>query len=247
MNSGSVTYFALARNLSVTIFRRQIFGRQTWRLFISRSVLIGVRAGPTLFVMAFAIGFVIALVLQAQLAQLGMDDRVPRLMWIILNEQLAPVLTAVVFIGRSVSGSAAELASMKVSEEIKALETMGIDVSGYLLFPMFAAFAIMLPVMEVFTVAVGLFGGYTILAQSLAMTPEQFILRSIENATTGEIWHGIGKASLFSVIVAMIAFHKGLNATGGSDEVGRVATEAVVAALLAVTVVNAVVTYLTVY
>jgi phospholipid/cholesterol/gamma-HCH transport system permease protein len=245
MKSGAVTYVRLARDLSISIIQRPLMGLETWRAFVARSLVIGVRAAPTLFVMAFSIGFVIALVLQAQLAQLGMDDRVPRLIWIILNEQLAPVLTAVVFIGRSVSGSAAELANMKVSEEIKALETMGIDVPRYLLLPIFGAFVIMVPVMEVFTVAVGLLGGYTILAQSLAMTPEQFILRCLENANIVEIWHGIGKAGLFSVIVAMIAFHKGLNATGGSDEVGRVATSAVVAALLAVTVLNAIVTYLT--
>src|SRR5207247_836300 len=70
----------------------------------------------------------------------------------------APMLAAVVFIGRSVSGSAAELANMKIGEEIKALETLGVDVSRYLLLPMLGAFIVMLPVMDIYTVGVGLLG-----------------------------------------------------------------------------------------
>src|SRR5260370_40501540 len=102
-------------------------------------------------------------------SKLSMEDRGPRVIWIIMDQQLAPMLAAVVFIGRSVSGSAAELANMKIGEEIKALETMGVDVSRYLLLPMLGAFVVMLPVMEIYTVGVGLLGAQGVCSLVMGM------------------------------------------------------------------------------
>jgi len=167
---------------------------------------------------------------------------VPRLIWIILNQQLAPMLTAVVFIGRSVSGSAAELANMKIAEEIKALDAMGVDVSRYLLLPMLCAFLVMLPVIEIYTVGIALLGAYGVWSRIMGMDADQFVLRALDGVELRDALIGVGKSALFAVVAAMIAFHKGLNATGGSDAVGRVATGAVVSALAAVTLLNALVT-----
>lgn len=241
---GEYTYGGLTASLCRGLAERPWLPLTMWKAFFQRSLAIGVRAAPTVFLMAGCVGFVITLVLQIQLAKLSMEDRVPRLIWIVLNQQLAPMLTAVVFIGRSVSGSAAELANMKIAEEIKALETMGVDVSRYLLLPILGAFLVMLPVMEIYTLGVGLVGGYVVSAQTLGMSLEQFVLRALEGAQIRDVMMGFGKAAVFSVIAALIAFHKGLNASGGSDAVGRVATSAVVAALVAVTTVNAALTAL---
>ncbi len=238
------TYTGLSVSLGRGLLERPWLPLTMWKAFFQRSLDIGVRAAPTVFLMAGCVGFVIALVLQMQLARLGMEDRVPKLIWIILNQQLAPMLTAVVFIGRSVSGSAAELANMKIAEEIKALETMGVDVSRYLLLPILGAFLVMLPVMEIYTLGVGLLGAYGVSAHMMDMSVEQFVLRALEDSSLKDVMLGFGKAAVFSVIVAMIAFNKGLNASEGSDAVGRVATSAVVAALVAITIVNAVLTSL---
>jgi len=210
--------------------------------FFKRSLNIGVRAVPTVFLMAFCVGFVLALVLETQLANLSMEESVPRLIWIILNQQLAPMLAAVVFIGRSVSGSAAELANMKIAEEIKALDAMGVDVSRYLLLPMLGAFLVMLPVMEIYAVGVGLMGAYGVWSFIMGMDANQFVLRALEEAQLTDVLIGFAKSALFAVVAAMIAFRKGLNATGGSDAVGRVATAAVVSSLAVVTLLNAIVT-----
>jgi phospholipid/cholesterol/gamma-HCH transport system permease protein len=102
----------------------------------------------------------------------------------------------------------------------------------------------MLPVMEIYTLGVGLLGAYGVSAKVMGMTSEQFVLRALEGAQIKDVLLGCGKAAIFSVIAALIAFHKGLNASGGSDAVGRVATSAVVVALVAVTAVNAVLTAL---
>jgi len=218
--------------------------RPMWKSFFQRSVSIGVRSAPTGFLMAFCAGYVIAIVLQMQLSKLDMTDMVPEMVWNVLTEQLAPILTAVVFIGRSVSGTAAELANMKIAEEIKALETMGVDLSRYLLLPVLGAFFVMLPIMEIYIVGIGLLGAFVACSQVLGMVPDEFVTRTIENAGMNDLFLGVAKSALFAMVAAMIAFHKGLNATGGSDAVGRVATSSVVVSLAAVTAVNAVITSL---
>src|SRR5262245_49142954 len=239
---GEYTYAGLSMSLCRGALERPWLPLTMWKAFFDRSLGIGVRAVPTVFLMAFCVGCVVALVLQAELAKLSMEESVPRLIWVMLNQQVAPMLAAVVFIGRSVSGSAAELANMKIAEEIKALDAMGVDISRYLLLPMLCAFLVMLPVMEIYTVGIGLLGAYGVWATIMGMDANQFVLRALEGAQLKDVLIGVGKSALFAVVAAMIAFHKGLNATGGSDAVGRVATAAVVCALAAVTLVNAIAT-----
>ncbi|PYJ19190.1 MAG: hypothetical protein DME94_00520 [Verrucomicrobia bacterium] len=236
------SYVGLSTSLCRGALERPWLPLTMWKAFFNRSLDIGVRAVPTVFLMAFCVGAVLAMVLVEQLQELSMEETVPRLVWIILNQQLAPMLAAVVFIGRSVSGSAAELANMKIGEEIKALETMGVDVSRYLLLPMLGAFVVMLPVMEIYTVGVGLLGAQGVCSLVMGMDGKQFVLRALVPPRMQDALIGVSKSGLFAVVAAMIAFRKGLNATGGSDAVGRVATASVVSSLAAVTLVNAVVT-----
>lgn len=179
---GEYTYAGLSMSLFRGAVERPWLPVTMWKAFFNRSLGIGVRAVPTVFLMAFCVGCVIALVLQAELATLSMEESVPRLIWLMLNQQLAPMLTAVVFIGRSVSGSAAELANMKIAEEIKALDVMGVDVSRYLLLPMLGAFLVMLPVMEVYTVGIGLLGAYGTWSLIMGMDADQFVLRALEGS-----------------------------------------------------------------
>ena len=239
---GEYTYAGLSASLFRGALERPWLPLNMWKAFFQRSLIIGVRAVPTVFLMAFCVGSVLAMVLIEQLQELSMEETVPRLIWIILNQQLAPMLAAVVFIGRSVSGSAAELANMKIGEEIKALETMGVDVSRYLLLPVLGAFVVMLPVMEIYTVGVGLLGAHGVCSLVMGMDGKQFVLRALVPPRMQDAFIGVGKSAVFAVVAAMIAFRKGLNATGGSDAVGRVATAAVVSSLAAVTLVNAVIT-----
>jgi phospholipid/cholesterol/gamma-HCH transport system permease protein len=239
---GEYTYAGLSASLFRGALERPWLPLSMWKAFFQRSLIVGVRAVPTVFLMAFCVGSVLAMVLIEQLQELSMEETVPRLVWIILNQQLAPMLAAVVFIGRSVSGSAAELANMKIGEEIKALETMGVDVSRYLLLPVLGAFIVMLPVMEIYTVGVGLLGAHGVCSLVMGMDGKQFVLRALVPPRMQDAFIGVGKSAVFAVVAAMIAFRKGLNATGGSDAVGRVATSAVVSSLAAVTLVNAVIT-----
>lgn len=243
MKPGSeYSYPSVAAALVRGALERPWLPASMWKAFFQRALSVGVRSAPTVFLMSLCVGLVIALVLQEQLSKLSMEDRVPRMIWIILNQQLAPLLTATVFIGRSVAGTAAELANMKIAEEIKALETMGVDVSRYILLPVLGAFAVMLPVMAVYTLGVGLVGAWVICSQIMGMSVDQFVVRALEGAEIADVLNCMAKSAVFAVVAALISFNKGLNATGGSDAVGRVATAAVVTALVSVTAINAVIT-----
>jgi len=123
---------------------------------------IGLGALPTACLITFTAGYVLALVLELQLSQLGRVELVPALLWIISTEQIVPLGVAFIFTGRSVSAVSAELGSMQVSEEIKALFTMGIDIVSYLLLPRYLAFQIMLPVVTIVGIYSALLGGWVL-------------------------------------------------------------------------------------
>src|SRR5258707_3799568 len=104
---GEYTYAGLSASLCRGAFERPWLPLSMWKAFFQRSLIIGVRAVPTVFLMAFCVGSVLAMVLVEQLQELSMEETVPRLIWIILNQQLAPMLAAVGFLRPSLCGPAA--------------------------------------------------------------------------------------------------------------------------------------------
>src|SRR5215510_2404149 len=171
---------------------------------------IGVGAIPTASLIALTAGFVLALVLELQLSQIGKVEVVPTLLWIILTEQVVPVGVALIFAGRSVSAVTAELGSMQVSEEIKALFTMGIDVVPYLLVPRFLGFQIMLPVVTLVGIYASLLGGWLLCGTVLRMGIADYIYYAFDGASFWSVMVALAKSALFAFLVATIAFYKGL-------------------------------------
>src|SRR5215831_2803558 len=149
---------------------------------ISQMQSIGLGAIPTASLIAVTAGFVLALVLEIQLSQIGKVEIVPSLLWIILTEQVVPVGVALIFAGRSVSAVTAELGSMQVSEEIKALFTMGIDVVPFLLLPRLVAFQLMLPAVTIISIYAALFGGWLLCATVLRMSLDGYIYYAMTGA-----------------------------------------------------------------
>jgi len=123
-------------------------------------VFIGVRATPMVALTAFSIGVTLAMQAAHSLQQLGAEIYVPDLVMVSLLREMGPVLLAVIVIGRSGSAVAAELGTMKVSEEIEALEVMAINPISYLIVPRFIAMLIMLPALTVLGNYIGVFGGW---------------------------------------------------------------------------------------
>jgi phospholipid/cholesterol/gamma-HCH transport system permease protein len=229
----------LLQSTLAAIFRPSISAIDS-AIFQMRS--IGLGALPTASLIAVTAGFVLALVLEIQLSQIGKEEIVPSLLWIILTEQVVPVSAALIFSGRSVSAITAELGSMQVSEEIKALFTMGIDVVPFLLVPRFLGFQIMLPVVTLVGIYASLLGGWLLCGIVLKMGIADFVYYAFDGASFWSVVVALAKSALFAFLIATIAFYKGLNVRHGSREISEATTQSVVGSVIVVTIANAVVT-----
>jgi phospholipid/cholesterol/gamma-HCH transport system permease protein len=144
--------------------------------------------------------------------------------------ELAPVLTALVVAGRVGAGIAAELGTMKVTEQIDALKTLALDPVEYLVVPRFVAGLIMLPVLTIFADAIALAGGVGISATSLNVPPHVFLNSLKSFFKTMDLVSGLSKAFVFGSIISIIGCYQGFKTRGGAEGVGRSATKAVVLA-----------------
>ncbi len=205
-------------------------------------VFIGVRATPMVALTAFSIGVTLAMQAAHSLQQMGAEIYVPDLVTLSILRELGPILIAVIVIGRSCSAVAAELGTMKVSEEIEALEVMAINPIQYLVVPRFFAMMIMLPALTIFGNYIGVVGGWAVCRFALNFNTAGFIIRAVESAETWDLNSGIIKSVVFAWIIITIACNAGLNVDGGAEGVGQATTASVVQGLLAMLVTNAILT-----
>jgi phospholipid/cholesterol/gamma-HCH transport system permease protein len=205
-------------------------------------VFIGVRATPMVALTAFSIGVTLAMQAAHSLQALGAEIYVPDLVMITLLREMGPVLIAVIVIGRSGSAVAAELGTMKVSEEIEALEVMAINPISYLIVPRFLAMLIMLPALTVLGNYLGVLGGWAVCFFALDVTTAGFIMRALESADAWDLYSGLIKSAVFAWLTITIACNAGLHVEGGAEGVGQATTASVVQALLAMLVTNALLT-----
>ena len=209
MISSKIGYFRLVAQLvgsTIGVLLRP--SAVTFENVITQIGSIGVGAIPAASLIALTAGFVLALVLELQLSQIGKVEIVPGLLWIILTEQVVPVGVALILAGRSVSAVTAELGSMQVSEEVKALFTMGIDVVPYLLVPRFLGFQIMLPVVTLVGIYASLLGGWLLCSIALKMSVADYVYYLFDGATFWSVLVALAKSALFAFLVATIAFQK---------------------------------------
>jgi len=203
-------------------------------------VFIGVRAAPMVALTAFSVG--VAMQAAHSLESLGAEMYIPDLVMITLLREMGPVLIAVIVIGRSGSAVAAELGTMKVSEEIEALEVMAINPVQYLVVPRFLAMLVMLPALTIFGNYIGILGGWAVCRFALDFNTAGYVLRALESAEPWDLYSGMIKSVVFAWIIITIACNAGLNVEGGAEGVGQATTASVVQALLAMLVMNAVLT-----
>ena len=205
-------------------------------------VFIGVRAAPMVALTAFSVGVTLAMQAAHSLETLGAEMYIPDLVMLTLLREMGPVLIAVIVIGRSGSAVAAEIGTMKVSEEIEALEVMAINPVQFLVVPRFLAMMVMLPALTIFGNYIGILGGWAVCVFALDFNTAGYILRALESAETWDLYSGMIKSVVFAWIVITISCNAGLTVEGGAEGVGQATTTAVVQSLLAMLVMNAVLT-----
>jgi len=179
-----------------------------------------------------------------QLKQFGANIFVADLVGLSITRELAPLMTAIIVAGRSGAAFSAELGTMRVSEEIDALRTLGFDPYQFLVFPRVVALVLVLPLLTILADLVGIAGGLLVALTSLDLTTSAYLLEVQKAVNVWDVSSGCLKTAVFGLNIALIACQRGLATQGGAEGVGRSTTSAVVSSLFAIVVVDAIFTVL---
>ena len=200
---------------------------------------IGADALPVTSAANLLIGLIIGFLGVSQLGRFGAVVYVPELVVIAQFRELGPLVTAIVVAGRSGAGLASELATMRVSEEIDALHSMGFDPVRWLVIPRCAALVITMPVLTWIGDVLALGGGFLATTIASNLTPRAYILGTFEAISGADLFSGLLKTPFLALAVGLIACGQGLAARGGATAVGARTTRAVVLAIFSVIVISA--------
>ncbi len=192
---------------------------------------IGVDALPIVGLISFLLGLIMAFVSSLQLAQFGASIFVASLVALAMVSELGPIMTAIVVAGRSGSAFAAEIGTMRISDEIDALFTMGISPTLFLVVPRIVAAMIMVPLLTLFSDLFAILGGLVISVTMLDLTIGTYIAQTLKALTFFEFAWGLMKSLIFAALIAWIGCLRGFQVRGGASEVGNAATSAVVSGI----------------
>ncbi len=220
-------------------FKKKIAKRES---IFSQMVFSGVDSLIIAFFVAFFTGIVIAMQSAYQLSRFGANIYVAPMVSIGIARELGPVLTALVVAGRVGAAIAAELGTMKVTEQIEALETMALNPIRFLVVPRFLALLIMLPCLVVFADLLGIFGGFLVGVFNLQLNPYRYITFSFQFMLWKDIWTGLVKSAVFGIIISMIGCYMGLKTKGGAEGVGKATTLSVVTSFILIILFDCILT-----
>ena len=213
-----------------------------FKTLAAQMVFMGYDSFVIVFFVTFFTGIVLAMQSAHQLSQMGGTIYVASLVTISLCRELGPVLTALVLAGRIGASITAEIGSMKVNEQIEALDTMGINYIRYLVVPKFLALLFMLPILTVMGDASGMLGGYVIGVYNLKINAGLYMQTAFKFLTLKDIYTGLSKSLIFAVIITMVGVTQGLKTNGGAVGVGRSTTISVVASFILIILADCVMT-----
>ena len=217
-----------------------------WARFIEQCYLIGYTTLPIVAILSFFIGSVLALQAGYSMQNFGAKQFIGSLVGLAMARELGPVMVAILLAGRVGSAIAAELASMKVYQEVDALETMNIPPARILVLPRLAAVLVMMPVLVIIGDIVGWFGGAIIshVTAFIGINSEAYFSAMRRFMKFKDVMNGIVKAEVFGFFIILVCCNIGLNTRGGPREIGASVTRAVVVSLILILVLDYFVTKL---
>ncbi|MBX9643488.1 MAG: ABC transporter permease [Novosphingobium sp.] len=213
--------------------------RIRWISLVRQIELVGVGALPIVGLMSFLIGIVIAQQGAVQLRQFGAEIYTVNLTGRLSFRELGILMTAIMFAGRSGSSFAAQIGTMKLTEEVDAMRTIGVSPVEALVLPRVMASVIIMPLLGFYSAILAIIGGAFISMFSLEIPFFTFLTRIQEVVPTHDLWVGLIKGPVFGLIVALAGCYQGMRVHGNSEEVGLKTTVAVVQAIFAVIVLDA--------
>lgn len=205
---------------------------------ISQMEVVGVNSLPAVLTMALFTGMVLALQTFTGFKRFSSQGLVGTVVALSMTRELGPVLTSFIVAGRAGSAMAAELGTMKVTEQIDALYTMATNPIKYLVVPRFLASLITLPLLTLFADLMGITGGYLVAVSKLGANPVEYSRRTFDFIKFNDISSGVIKAAFFGIIIAMVGCHHGFYAEGGAEGVGKATTKSVVTSYMLILITN---------
>lgn len=200
----------------------------------------GYKALPIIALTSFLVGLVIAYQSSEQLSKFGANIFIVEMVSISVFRELSPLIAAIVIAGRSASSYTAEIGTMKITEEIDAMKTMGFNPYRFLVLPRVIALIISMPIIVFFSDVIGVFGGMIIAKTELGISFSEFILRMHSEVEIKHIIIGLLKAPVFGLIIALIGSFRGFQVSGSTDSIGHYTTVSVVNAIFWVIAMNAI-------
>ncbi len=225
-------FFFILSSTLYWMFRRPFDGRQ----WVRQMVRVGVDSLPVVGLTALFTGMVLALQTYRGFERFHAEAYVGSVVSLSLTRELAPVLAALMIAGRIGSSLAAELGSMRVTEQIDALYAMATEPIHYLIVPRVAATTLMLPFLVAFADGLGVFGGYSVAVGLMGANPVVYWEKTFQFLDLNDVFSGLVKAAVFGLILSVTGCTKGFFTTGGAEGVGRSTTAAVVMASLVILV-----------
>jgi phospholipid/cholesterol/gamma-HCH transport system permease protein len=233
--------FTSLLGLFVSRLGRAIIRPKEFRLtaLVHHCESVGLQAVPIVALMAFLIGVVLAFQGAAQLREFGAEIFVVDLIAISILRELGILLTAIIVAGRTASAYTAAIGSMKMREEIDAMRTLGIDPAMALVVPRVLALVITLPILGLIANFAGLIGGGLLSWIELGISPAMFATRLVTDTDTSHAFVGLSKAPVFAILIGIIGCQAGLSVGNTTESLGRKTSSAVVAAIFAVILADA--------
>lgn len=202
------------------------------RQLIDQMYKIGVSSLPIVFLTAMFTGMVLALQSAYQMQRISAQMYIASLVALSMTRELGPVLTALVVAGRVGAAITAELGTMKVTEQIDALETLATNPIKYLVTPRFLALIIMLPMLTIYADFIGMFGGYIVGVFKLHLSSSMYLNMTFQPLGLKDVYTGLLKSVSFAVIIAIVGCYEGFRASGGAEGVGKSTTLSVVTSFI---------------
>ncbi len=212
------------------------------KLFCRQFMNIGFYSLPVVGLTTLFAGMVIAIQTYSGISKYGAESAVALVVLISVTRELAPVLSALMVAGRIGAAMAAEIGTMRVTEQIDALVTLSANPFRYLIAPRIWAAIIVMPLLVLFGDIIGIFGGYVVSIYKLDFNPANYINNTMTNLQTIDVMTGVVKAAVFGFIISVMGCYNGYRSKGGAQGVGEATTNAVVSSSILILIFNYLIT-----
>ncbi|MBI1239713.1 MAG: MlaE family lipid ABC transporter permease subunit [Alphaproteobacteria bacterium] len=215
-----------------------------WALIGQQMLRIGYFSLPVVGFTAFFTGGALALQIFIGGDRVGAEALVPRIVVLGITRELGPVIASLMVAGRVAAAIAAEIGTMRVTEQIDALTTLSTNPFNYLVAPRIIAAVLTMPLLVFIADIVGVFGGYVVATLDLGFNNAAYLQNTYDFLRTNDVVSGLVKAAVFGFIIAALGCYQGFNSKGGAQGVGKATTDAVVTASILILAANFVMTSL---